>query len=612
MAKTTVAYEIKIEAAGAQKTIGGLEKSIDKLKELRDGEDIGSKAFNDLSKAIQTAEGKVKNVELAFESLDVEQKLTAGTDAVVGLAGGFAAASGAMALMGIESEAMEETLTKVASALALSSGLRDLGNGVIAFRKLGGAAKVYAVIQKGVNAVMNANPIFIIVAAITAAIAALALLEGAWFGVSKAEQEAADVQEQYNAVQEASLENAAKEINALDNLIRAVKSETTSREDKNAAINKLQEDYPEYLGNITEEDILTGRLNGNIAKQTQLIQLRAEANAAATLQEEAQLKLLRTKLTLATEERNSQQDVAEAAKIAGLFGDKQAALDKVKAERHKEAMREANEEVAAINSVTDSINSKLAAIESEAVAEGGKIKTVSKAKTVAHKKEVEEIEEMQALKRATSLDTVNALTPEDAISRELAVEQEKFNRLAEMGRVYAQGEIDRIQAVKDAANAADADRQAGLDKAQQGIDLLGGLNDAFIKDEEKREKIRKALAIAQIAVDTARGISAAIAAGAGVPFPGNIPAIISGISAVVGGIVQAKAVLKDSSSTPSISSAAGGAGGGSNGANINQISNTATLVDQNQQNLTQQVVVLESDITGAVNNVAAVEDAATF
>ena len=278
------------------------------------------------------------------------------------MAGGFAAASGAMALMGIESEAMEETLTKVASALALSSGLRDLGNGVIAFRKLGGAAKVYAVIQKGVNAVMNANPIFIIVAAITAAIAALALLEGAWFGVSKAEQEAADVQEQYNAVQEASLENAAKEINALDNLIRAVKSETTSREDKNAAINKLQEDYPEYLGNITEEDILTGRLNGNIAKQTQLIQLRAEANAAATLQEEAQLKLLRTKLTLATEERNSQQDVAEAAKIAGLFGDKQAALDKVKAERHKEAMREANEEVAAINSVTDSINSKLAAL----------------------------------------------------------------------------------------------------------------------------------------------------------------------------------------------------------------------------------------------------------
>ena len=163
------------------------------------------------------------------------------------MAGGFAAASGAMALMGIESEAMEETLTKVASALALSSGLRDLGNGVIAFRKLGGAAKVYAVIQKGVNAVMNANPIFIIVAAITAAIAALALLEGAWFGVSKAEQEAADVQEQYNAVQEASLENAAKEINALDNLIRAVKSETTSREDKNAAINKLQEDYPEYF-----------------------------------------------------------------------------------------------------------------------------------------------------------------------------------------------------------------------------------------------------------------------------------------------------------------------------------------------------------------------------
>jgi hypothetical protein len=52
----------------------------------------------------------------------------------------------------------------------------------------------------------------------------------------------------------------------------------------------------------------------------------------------------------------------------------------------------------------------------------------------------------------------------------------------------------------------DAERQANLDKAQQGIEFLGLVNNAFIKDEEKREKIRKALAIAQIAVDTAQEV----------------------------------------------------------------------------------------------------------
>ena len=53
----------------------------------------------------------------------------------------------------------------------------------------------------------------------------------------------------------------------------------------------------------------------------------------------------------------------------------------------------------------------------------------------------------------------------------------------------------------------------------------------------------KALALAEIAANTARGIAAAVAAGAGLLFPANIPAIASGISAVLGGIAQAKSAL---------------------------------------------------------------------
>jgi ABC-type multidrug transport system fused ATPase/permease subunit len=53
----------------------------------------------------------------------------------------------------------------------------------------------------------------------------------------------------------------------------------------------------------------------------------------------------------------------------------------------------------------------------------------------------------------------------------------------------------------------------------------------------------KALALFEIAANTARGIAAAVAAGAGVPFPGNIGAIASGIATVLGGIGQAKAAL---------------------------------------------------------------------
>ena len=53
----------------------------------------------------------------------------------------------------------------------------------------------------------------------------------------------------------------------------------------------------------------------------------------------------------------------------------------------------------------------------------------------------------------------------------------------------------------------------------------------------------KAAALAGILIDTARGISGAIAAGAGVPFPANLGAIFSGVATVLAGIAQAKAVF---------------------------------------------------------------------
>ena len=218
----------------------------------------------------------------------------------------------------------------------------------------------------------------------------------------------------------------------------------------------------------------------------------------------------------------------------------------------------------------------------------------------------------EALDQYQKLLAIEVEATRTAATDEAAVEEERFDLLSAMGAAYAQGETERIEAVKEAAEAADAERQKGLDKAQQGIEFLGLVNNAFIKDEEKREKIRKALAVAQIAVDTARGISSAVAAGAGVPFPFNIPAIISGVSAVLAGIVQAKAVLGSSDATPSVEGAISGASAGGGGVPLNNISNTAALVDQQQQEMTTQVVVLESDITTTQENVTTVSELSSF
>ncbi|MEO0625428.1 MAG: hypothetical protein AAFY91_00465 [Bacteroidota bacterium] len=59
--------------------------------------------------------------------------------------------------------------------------------------------------------------------------------------------------------------------------------------------------------------------------------------------------------------------------------------------------------------------------------------------------------------------------------------------------------------------------------------------------------VGKLVALAEIGFNSAKGVSAAIAAGAGIPFPGNLPAIASGVAAVTGGIAQASQILN---STP--------------------------------------------------------------
>lgn len=56
-------------------------------------------------------------------------------------------------------------------------------------------------------------------------------------------------------------------------------------------------------------------------------------------------------------------------------------------------------------------------------------------------------------------------------------------------------------------------------------------------------KAAKAAALAGILIDTAKGVSGAIAAGAGLIFPANLGAIATGVASVLAGIANAKAVL---------------------------------------------------------------------
>jgi len=140
------------------------------------------------------------------------------------------------------------------------------------------------------------------------------------------------------------------------------------------------------------------------------------------------------------------------------------------------------------------------------------------------------------------------------------------------------------------------------------------LTKSEIKRLKREEQIRKAQALAQIVADTARGISAAVAAGAAAgPFPLNLPSILGGIAAVLSGVAQASQVIGES---PDLGGAGGGisaSGGGGTGGGTDNVPDLDPLnFGSTLLNQPNKVVVVETDITNVQNKVNVIEQQASF
>jgi hypothetical protein len=107
------------------------------------------------AKAVANLKDEIGDASALAEAFSPEAKFTAFAGAVQGVAGGFAAAQGAMALFGNKSEAVEETLKKVQGALALSQGLNSVMESIDAFKNLNAVLQQNAVVQRIINFVMQ-------------------------------------------------------------------------------------------------------------------------------------------------------------------------------------------------------------------------------------------------------------------------------------------------------------------------------------------------------------------------------------------------------------------------------------------------------------------------
>jgi hypothetical protein len=121
-----IVLETEIKTGNSGSSVKGLKTELRELTKELGSLEQGSEAFNNAAKRAGALKEQIRGVNDAIENADPEKKFAPFARTVQGLAGGFAAAQGAMALFGGESKDLEKTLIKVQGAMALSQGLNSL------------------------------------------------------------------------------------------------------------------------------------------------------------------------------------------------------------------------------------------------------------------------------------------------------------------------------------------------------------------------------------------------------------------------------------------------------------------------------------------------------
>ncbi len=305
----------------------------------------------------------------------------------------------------------------------------------------------------------------------------------------------------------------------------------------------------------------------------ELRQVRDDATKSAEEQEEANRKLLALLQEQKNVEGGIQQEAIRVAKLRiQLNGETTESLDALsQAEteyadiieritgQSSEAIKWQNDRLAVLKEellVIDELVKKTLDVNSATATRGRR-------QTFDDSEEDEEI--IDEVARLQEINNMRLQYEKLGFDERLRLQQENLNiehaqRVANgedalATEIWYQGEMTRIT-----KENADARREYALSIAQAS---MAGASSMISSLKELAEvsgasaQYQKALALAEVALNTGQAISAGIASAMATPFPANIGAILTTISAVISGIAQAKSAIK-SANIPTAKFASGG------------------------------------------------------
>lgn len=643
MATTTeVDVKITVDGSEATKSVGSIKSQ---LKEATAELIAMREKFGDTSDEAVAAAKKVANLKDSIgdakamaDAFNPDAKFKAFGQALQGVAGGFSAVQGAMGLMGSESEDVEKMLLKVNSAMALSQGINSVLEAKDGFKNLMAVLKSFSVVQKVVtvaqqvfNAVMKANPIGVMITAITALIAGVALLTKYFYDNAKSAKlneqavkqnaKALEQLEKSTAKANAELDRAqsyqlamakangettasirALELKLIDEKIATEKASretaiNTFEKNKNAlaslkqagasdeVIKKQEETTKESLKYANEQ---TANLNKSLIDRVELqrkhnVEIAQEqTNANKESQQKAkqdyEAKLEAQKK--ANEDRKKQDE--DFAKELQMLKDKNF-TDAIKDENDK---AEALLNIQFTNDIKSLNASKLSEEQKNAMRiELGKQYQIQLDEINAKRDEIEQkkINEAQA-KEQERIANNNKIREADYEKK-----QKKEKELTEYTK----------QQTEDRIKQDELERKTKIDSAKAIGDSLGQLSDLV----GKQTATGKALGVAQALINTYIGASEVLRAKSILPEPiGTISKVINVATIIATGIKSVKAII--GTKVPN----AGGGGGGVSTPSIPAVTpplppqlatQTINAGQVNQlASATARAYVVESDVSG--------------
>jgi hypothetical protein len=613
MAETkTVNLEVNSNLAQTEQAFTSLRSELRKAQAevaaMSDKFGATSKEAIEAAKRAAELKDRIGDAKSLTDTFNPDAKFKALTSSLSGAAGGLSAVTGAMGLLGTQSEDVEAAILKVQSAMAISQGIQAVGESIDSFKQLGAVIKDAGIFQKANTAITavaaTIQKLFtgavdttatsfkglkaaIVSTGIGALVVGLGYLISKMMESSDATEELTDKQKRLNDELEYTkklTDDTAKSIDYYTNIALANAKKRGASEKE---LLKIQLDALEEKGkaNIKEvEDIQK--------KQDKEYGLTKEQNKRIQELREQNLDLQRQgNLLLANADAELEQKNKENRK-------------KTKEERNKELEENKKEE-----------KRKREEAEKERAEFQNAKGRAAEAEYDAILKIEEEAREKNRLAGLTEIEQVNEKynkliqTAKDAGVSTIELEIEKANAIndiklsnQEKQKAIDEKEIADAQAVADAKLAI---QNAQLDNVSKGIGLLQSLG-------IKNKAIQKGLVIAENAAGIAKTIINTMAANAkaiaaspltaGQPFvTANTISGAIGVATSVAATAKALSALGGGDGGGGSAPSMGGAGGGGAAPQFNVVGQGgANQIAESMANRNSQPIkafVVGSDVT---------------